>query len=191
MKDIVEEIKTDYAAEHGKESWKELMDWNTLTHTSLERMEKHMDEVISRVEKYYKREMTIFGSLLREMTAQLEMYQGYESKMTEEAKGLICNIDDLENTYGPHYQELIENRMRLEKLKMNVQVGNLKNLINDLKSNWNPKTRLIDGKLIHGSKSGDEINFTQFFDEYTCEWTTKEVAFRGYIILAISNKINY
>lgn len=186
MKDIVEEIKTGYAAEHGKGSWEEFMDWNTLTHTSHEKMEKHMDEVVLRIEKHYERDFQKIVENLREVSAQLELHQGFESKLTQEAKELINNLGDCEHTYGSHYDELIESKLRLEKLKLNIQIDNLKKLIQDLKSKWKPKTRLIEGKLIHGSKAGDEIQFTQYFDECSCEWVTEEVAFRGYIIKKIS-----
>ena len=185
MKDIIEEIKMSYAAEHGKKSWKEFMDWNTLTHTSLERMEKHLDEVVLRIEKHYQRDVQLIVEHLREVSAQLEMHQGYESKQTLETKDLINNLDDQNYSYGKHYEELIESRLRLEKLKLNIQVHNLKNLIKNLKCKWKPKTRLFEGKLIHGSKAGDDIEFTQYYDEYNCEWTTEEFAFRGYIFSTV------
>ena len=188
MKDIINEIKTAYATEHGKGSWEEFMDWNTLTHTSLERMEKHMDEVVLRIEKHYQRSVKQIIEQLREVSAQLEMHQGYESKLTQDAKHLINNLDDQENTFGKHYEELIENRLRLEKLKLNIQLDNLKNYVKSLKEKWKPKTRINNGLLVHGSKSGDEIQFTQFYDEYSCEWTTEEAAFRGFILNLLSKK---
>lgn len=190
MKSIINEIKTEYAAEHGKGSWEEFMDWNTLTHSSLERMEKHMDEVISRVEKYYKRDMIIFSSLVMELTAQLEMYQGYESKMTEEAKRLVLLYDNTNNLSGPHDEQLTESRLRLDKLKLNLQLNSLKNYVQSLKEHWEPKTRIYQGRLVHGSKKEDEIEFVQYFDVFSGEWTTEEIAFRGYVLNSCSQKHN-
>lgn len=190
MKNIINEIKTEYAAEHGKGSWEEFMDWNTLTHSSLERMENHMNEVIYRIEKFYNREMTIFGSFVRELTAQLEMHQGYESKMTGEAKELVKLHEAEESIIEPYNETLSESRLRLEKLKLNIQIISLKNYVQSLKEYWKPRTRIYQGKLVHGSKSGDEINFTQFYDEYTCEWTSEENAFRGYVLKTCLKKVN-
>lgn len=188
MKDFINEIKAAYAAEHGKGSWEEFIDWNTLTHTSLEKMEKHMDVLILRIEKHYQRYVQQIVEHLREVSGQLEMNQGYESKLTQEAKELINNLEDQDYAYGKHYEELIESRIRLEKLKLNIQIDNLKIWIQDLKSKWKPQTRLFEGKLIHGSKAGDEIQFTQYYDEYSCEWTTEEAAFRGFLFKTISIK---
>lgn len=188
MKDIINKVKSSYAAEHGKGSWEEFMDWNTLTHTSLERIEKHMDELILRIEKHYQRSVQQIIEHLREISAQLEMHQGYESKLSLETKDLISKFDDHQSTHGHHYEELIESRKRLQKLKLNIQVDSLKNLVQELKKNWEPKTRLFEGKLIHGSKSGDEIKFTQYFDEFSCQWTTKVDAFRGFILKKITQK---
>lgn len=182
MKDIINEIKTAYAVEHGKGSWEEFMDWNTLTHTSLERMEKHMDELILRIERHYQRDVQQIAEHLREVSVQLEMHQGFESKLTKEAKDLINNLGDHKYNCGPHYEELLENTTRLEKLKLNIQVENLKILIQSLKDKWQPKTRFFEGKLIHGSKAGDDVQFTQYFDVYSCEWTTEEIAFRAFVL---------
>lgn len=181
MKDIINEIKSAYAAEHGMGSWEEFMEWNTLTHASLERIEKHMDEVVLRIEKHYQRSVQQILEHLRETSDQLEMHQGYESKLSQETKDLISKFDEHESTYGHHYEELIESRKRLQKLKLNIQVDSLRNLVQELKKNWKPKTRLFEGKLIQGSKSGDEIKFTQFYDAHTHEWTTEAIAFRGYL----------
>jgi hypothetical protein len=61
--------------------------------------------------------------------------------------------------------------------------------ITELKSKWNPKTETIKGTCYHGSKKGDEIEYTLYFDEYRCEWTNKDRAFKGYIFKHINTLI--
>lgn len=88
-----------------------------------------MNEVIFRIEKFYKREMTIFDPFLGELTAQLEMHQGYESKMIEEAKELVKLHEAEESITEPYNENLPESRLRLEKLRVNIQIDSLKNYI--------------------------------------------------------------
>lgn len=188
MKDIIKEVKSAYAAEHGMGSWEEFMDWNTLTHTSLERMEKHMDEVISRVAKYFQREINKLVEPLPEMQKLLKKYQGDVSNITKSEIGSLNLTEYSEIMTESYYEELIENKRRIDKLKYNIQVNKLKYLAASLKGIWNPKTRLIEGTMVHGSKKGEEIKFTQFYDQYSCEWTTKEAAFRNYLLNEILKK---
>ncbi len=53
--------------------------------------------------------------------------------------------------------------------------------LSELKENWKPKTETKTGYGYHGSSKGDEIEYTMYFDEYRCEWTTKDRAFQGLV----------
>ena len=55
----------------------------------------------------------------------------------------------------------------------------------DLKANWKPKTETKTGYGYHGSSKGDKIEYTMYFDEYRCEWTTKDRAFQGLVFKEI------
>lgn len=33
----------------------------------------------------------------------------------------------------------------------------------------------------HGSSTGEPVEVTYYWDEYECEWTTKEFALKGYV----------
>ena len=61
--------------------------------------------------------------------------------------------------------------------------------IGELKSKWNPETETKTGYGYHGSRKGDEIEYTLYFDEYRCEWTTKDRAFQGYVFKHINEFI--
>lgn len=65
----------------------------------------------------------------------------------------------------------------------------LKEIIDELKLKWVPKTKPQVGYGYHGSNKGDEIEFTLYFDEYRCEWTTKDIAFKGYVFSYINKFI--
>lgn len=56
----------------------------------------------------------------------------------------------------------------------------------DLKANWKPKTETKTGYCYHGMSKGDEIKYTMYFDEYRCEWTTKDRAFQGLVFKEIN-----
>jgi len=55
----------------------------------------------------------------------------------------------------------------------------------DLKANWKPKTKTETGYGYHGSRKDDKIEYTMYFDEYRCEWTTKDRAFQGLVFKEI------
>jgi hypothetical protein len=54
-----------------------------------------------------------------------------------------------------------------------------------LKANWKPRTETKTRYGYHGSSKGDEIECTMYFDEYRCEWTTKDRAFQGLVFKEI------
>lgn len=63
--------------------------------------------------------------------------------------------------------------------------------IAELKSRWVPNTKTESGYGYHGSNKGDEIEYTLYFDEFRCEWTTKDIAFEGYVFKEIKKYLNH
>jgi len=45
------------------------------------------------------------------------------------------------------------------------------------------KTEIGEGR--HGSSKGEPIEYTVWHNPYYCEWTTKEMALRGYVFLKL------
>lgn len=66
------------------------------------------------------------------------------------------------------------------KTKMNIE-NIIPALLEDLKESWEPKTKTEIGYGYHGSRKGDKIEYTMYFDEFRCEWTTKDSAFQGFV----------
>lgn len=85
--------------------------------------------------------------------------------------------------------ELEDNRARLGKLKANVHVWAIQQYIDLLKSKWTPQTKVIEGPVRHGS-SVDESTFTQYWDVVNCQWTSKEKAFRAYVMRTLEGVIS-
>jgi hypothetical protein len=65
----------------------------------------------------------------------------------------------------------------------------IKYLIEILKSEWKPITEIKNGYGYHGSSKDEEIEYTLYFDEYRCEWTTKDRAFQGFVFKYINEFI--
>lgn len=82
-----------------------------------------------------------------------------------------------------------ESMLRLQKLKANIQVWNLQRLIDQLRSDWHPKTQISEFEIYHGSQKGEVKSITQYWDEYKSVWTSKEAAFIGYVFNAIKGLI--
>jgi hypothetical protein len=76
---------------------------------------------------------------------------------------------------------LVRNLREIEEKKQcDIHVV-MSRFIDELKQNWKPKTETKTGYGYHGSSKGDKIEYTMYFDEYRCEWTTKDRAFQGLI----------
>jgi len=63
----------------------------------------------------------------------------------------------------------------------------LKNVIKKLKSSWKPKTKEAVATISHGSKEGDIIEYTLYFDVYRNEWTSERRAFQGFVFHYINS----
>ncbi len=65
----------------------------------------------------------------------------------------------------------------------------METIIAELKSKWIPETRQQTGYGVHGSRKGDEWEYTEYFDVFRCEWTNKDRAFQGYVFKYINSFI--
>ena len=61
--------------------------------------------------------------------------------------------------------------------------------IKKLRSTWNPKTKIENGYGYHGSSKGSETEYTLYFDEYRCEWGSKDRAFQGLVFKYVDDTI--
>lgn len=50
----IEQIKEEYAGEHGRDSWEEFFQWNTLCHTPHDIMQDHYNEIMKRYAKQFQ-----------------------------------------------------------------------------------------------------------------------------------------
>ena len=77
-------------------------------------------------------------------------------------------------------------KQNLEDKDKALHIGSvMPRFLSDLKANWKPRTETKTGYGYHGSSKGDEIEYTMYFDEYRCEWTTKDRAFQGLVFKEI------
>ena len=72
---------------------------------------------------------------------------------------------------------------------MKIQNDSVKCYIEKLRSEWNPKIEKGERFKYHGTKSGEKVDYELYFDNYRCEWTTKERAFQGFVIENINKLI--
>jgi hypothetical protein len=70
-----------------------------------------------------------------------------------------------------------------------INPSGMTRFIKDLADNWIPKTETKTGYGYHGSRKGDKIPYTMYFDEYRCEWTGKDRAFQGHVFSEIDSYI--
>jgi hypothetical protein len=63
-------------------------------------------------------------------------------------------------------------------------------LLLELKKEWEPKTKTKIGYGYHGSSKGDKIEYVVYFDDYKNNWTTKSIAFEGFVFKRISEFLN-
>lgn len=89
-----------------------------------------------------------------------------------------------------YQNQLEESYLKLQKLKANIHTQALLEYVDKVKKVWKPKTKQFTGMHYHGSKSGDEETVTLYFDEYSLEWTTEEMAFRGYLFNKVKEVLN-
>ncbi|VTQ01808.1 hypothetical protein [Sphingobacterium daejeonense] len=80
-----------------------------------------------------------------------------------------------------YQSELEEEYTRLQKLQYSVHVNNIKKYISEVRRLWKPTTKEIEGQVYHGNRQGDVELLTLYWDEYRCNWTSKEIAFEGYL----------
>lgn len=79
---------------------------------------------------------------------------------------------------------------RLQKLKFSLQVENIKRFIHDARRRWKPRTKEVKATVYHGKNQGDVESHTLYWNEYECSWTTKEMAFNGYVFKKVQQILN-
>lgn len=82
-------------------------------------------------------------------------------------------------------EQLDEERLRLQKLQLNIQTSNLNKVIEELREKWKPETKEVEGWK-HG---GESVHERVFYNPFTETWTTKHLAFRGFVLDEISKKL--
>ena len=65
---------------------------------------------------------------------------------------------------------------------MKIENDSVKDYIEELRINWDPKKETRTGFHYHGTKSGDKFEYEVYFDNYRCEWTDEKRAFQGFVI---------
>lgn len=89
------------------------------------------------------------------------------------------------------YQSDLEDEYtRLKKLKLNIHLENLQRFSQEVKKQWVPKTKDVEGQFYHGSSQGLDVKVTLYWDELRCAWTTKEQAFQGHLLKVIQELLN-
>jgi len=81
--------------------------------------------------------------------------------------------------------QLDEERLRLQRLQLNIQTANLNKAIEDFRMKWKPKTKISSA----WNHEGEEIQERVFFNPFTEKWTTEQLAFRGFVLDEISKKL--
>jgi hypothetical protein len=79
-------------------------------------------------------------------------------------------------------------KIEAEKSQLDMDVV-MPHLLSELKKKWIPRTKTENGYGYHGSSKGDEITYTLYFDVYSGNWTTKNMAFRGFVFNEIKKYI--
>lgn len=89
-----------------------------------------------------------------------------------------------------NYQSQLEKNIdSLSGLKKCLDSEEISNLLIALKSEWNPKSKEFDGEGIHGSRKGETYSYTLYWDQRKCLWTSKEMAFKSFVMDKISNSL--
>lgn len=57
MANTLQQIKDEYANEQGRDSWDEFFSWNELTHTGIDRMQYHHDQIAIRYAQEQNKEL--------------------------------------------------------------------------------------------------------------------------------------
>lgn len=128
----LQEIKDEYAGEQGRDSWFEFFQYHELTHTPLDRMQYHHDEVAKRfakeVSEYNKYIMKAGIELIaKERQEQLEKHGlTVDSDVNINTNGALLSvvkylIDPLHSKWPKHWnvdykEHLDNNKTKLEKL---------------------------------------------------------------------------
>ena len=85
--------------------------------------------------------------------------------------------------------QLEKNMESLSGLKKCLGSEEISNLLLTLRSEWNPKSKEFNGIGIHGSKKGEPYCYTLYWDQRKCLWTSKEMAFKSFVMDRVTNAL--
>ncbi len=86
--------------------------------------------------------------------------------------------------------DLEDEHIRLQKLKLNIHLENLQRFACEVKKQWVPRTKEVEGQFYHGSSQGMDLKILLYWDELRAVWTTKELAFQGHLLVVIQELLN-
>lgn len=89
-----------------------------------------------------------------------------------------------------YQSDLEDEHIRLQKLKLNIHLDNLQRFAQEVKKQWIPRTKEIEGQFYHGNSQGLDVKVTLYWDGLRCVWTTKELAFQGHLLKVITELLN-
>ncbi len=89
-----------------------------------------------------------------------------------------------------YQSDLEDEHTRLQKLKLNIHLDNLQRFVQEVKKQWIPRSKEIEGQFYHGSSKGLDLKVSLYWDELRCIWTTKELAFQGYLLKVIQELLD-
>ncbi len=89
-----------------------------------------------------------------------------------------------------YQSDLEDEHIRFQKLKLNIHLDNLQRFVQEVKKQWVPKTKEVEGQFYHGSSKGMDLKILLYWDELRCTWTTKELAFQGHLLKVITELLN-
>lgn len=92
-----------------------------------------------------------------------------------------------EMTYSDELEKSME---RLQRLKANVLQRKIRHYVAGLRYHWKPRTKVEVYEGAHGSRKGDQIEVTEYWDVYRGNWTDKRTAFQGYVLWKVKQAMN-
>lgn len=81
--------------------------------------------------------------------------------------------------------EMTVSNERLKKLKVNVHIWALQNCIDQLKAQWKPKMKTLDGIPYDEPNPIEEPCNVLYWDVSNAKWTNRDAAFKSYVFSVI------
>lgn len=123
----IEQIKEEYAGEHGRDSWEEFFQWNTLCHTPHDIMQDHYNEIMKRYAQQFQSPTSFLNTeimALRERVEELEAWK-------ESAKNVLSNLklQELGKVLDIKLGEDISSNVFPKVKSLNERVGELEDML--------------------------------------------------------------